>query len=187
MSYDGPERRVFSECPNPECRSGMNSFIEKINKTMFGPDEQSGLMKRLRQLEQCVGKKVTRTTLIGTAITVVGILVVVFVPMISGAINTMGQINERTLVFGEQVKSNKEKITVNRDYVGGIVDAVEQERIEHKGEHAQFEQRSLSKANIMKEELTALIQQSEERIKEHIDLTMKAYVRQVNGRVETGP
>ncbi len=182
--------KLITACPNPSCEKGQQDFIEKISKVLFGQDEQSGLLGRLRKIELCVGKKVSRGVLVGTAITVVGVLVVVFVPMITGAISTMGKINERTIIFAEQVKTNKEKITAtgqnHRDYINSAAEALQQERIIHNAEHDEFETRYIRKSMTMKEELTTLLMQSEQRIKEHIDLAIRAHDKTNSTRPSTG-
>ena len=165
MAYDGPERRRFTECPNPECRSSMNQFLQKINNSLFGPDEQSGLMKRIRKLEQCVGKKISRGATIGTAITVVGVLVVIFVPMVTGAIRTMSDMNERNIRVGD-------KADYNREEIGKLLKADEELETEHK--------------DILKE-MNTLINRSEQRLKEHIDLVIRSHEHSMilNNKSET--
>ena len=171
MSYNGPERRRFLDCPNPECRKTHDSFAEKINNAMFGPDEQSGLMKRLRHLERLVGEKVSRTAMVTTAITVVAVLVIVFVPMIAGAIRTIGVVSDRSLTTQVEYQGHKEKMetmdTSHREYVSSV-------ESDNRMEHDAFIKRMEENNKSIRTDINSLIEASEERIKEHIDLVVKS-------------
>ena len=123
------------QCPNPECRNSMDRFIKKISVLLFGPDENSGLLLRIRKIEDCVKTKISRGWLISTGVAVTGILCLIFIPMISGMVKDMRRVSDNNIKLEARVASH----------------------------------------DIALEDLKDAIKESEDRIKEHIDLVIKAH------------
>lgn len=192
MEYDGPERRAFSECPNPECRNSMNKFIENIEHNLYGTNGQSGAVGRIRDMELNLSGKVSRAWLIGTAISVVGILCVVFIPMVTGAIKTIGLVSDKTIVMQVKVDSNEENIDEydkgHRNYVD-IMDARNREvhltllnKIQAGDEF--LLERLQTDAGKISTTLTQQLKDSEQRIKETTSMSIEIAVQRAISEME---
>lgn len=97
------DKPTISECPNPECRHSMNKFIDRFEGVVSGTNGQGGISGRLRKVELLVDNKVSRAWLVGTSLTVVCIMCAIFIPMVTGAIRTIGIVSDRSIAMKVQV------------------------------------------------------------------------------------
>ena len=105
--------------------------------------------------------------------------------MISGAIKNIKQVSDLNIKLEERMTNTKETLQA-QDINHKLLVANMEDRNEV--EHKEFVDMHTTDISTIKQELTTLISQSEGRIKEHIDLAIKAYVKQTNGaRTGTGP
>jgi hypothetical protein len=167
----------------------MDKFIEKIELSLYGPNGQSGLIGRSQSMELNIGGKVSRAWLIGTAITVIGILSVIFIPMVTGAIKTIGIVSDRSIelkVQADMTKIGLEKIDLQHRANVELMDTRNREvhitlmTTMTRADTAIIE-KIQDRDEAVRETISDLLKESEGRIKEHIDLSIKAYVRAVNG------
>lgn len=181
-------------CPNPDCRASMNRFIEKIEGCLYGPNGQTGLMGRSRIMELNIGGKVSRGWLIGTAITVIGILSVIFIPMVTGAIKTIGLVSDRSIAMQVQVDVTKihlDKVDLQHLTNMEKMDARNREvhitlMTQMTSSDTAIVEKMQDRDTAIRETISDLLKESEQRIKETTILTVDAALlkamAQMNGK-----
>lgn len=165
-SKENHETANLLKCPNPECRASMDNFISRLETNIYGPDGQSGLSGRAREIELGLTNKVSRPWLIGTFLSAIGIMCVIFIPMISGAIKTIGIISDRSLE--------------SRVLVGNQADAL-----------SLFDERSreahltlLTKSSDGDKFIIERVQEANEQMRQHIDKQLKEMETRLSTQAE---
>lgn len=100
-----------------DCKRWIQDFMDKINAVLFGKDEEHGILKRIGDLEICVKQKVSKLWLIGTSLSVIAILCLIFLPSIRAGVSTLNETKTTETRLLGQVVVNKEDIKDNKQAI----------------------------------------------------------------------
>lgn len=100
-----------------DCKKWIQDFMDKVNAVLFGRDEEHGILRRISNLEICVKQKVSKLWLIGTSLSVIAILCVIFLPTINAGVRALNNTQTTETRLLGQVAVNKEDIKDNKQVI----------------------------------------------------------------------